>query len=306
VGDAREAMDQEKAAEWLSWLVTVKEVGFATQKKALNAIVFFLKEVCGCEEVQLSVRLKRTPKREKVVMSIREVLAVLDKLDGDYRLAAEVQYGSGLRLRELMNLRIKDVDMERRQIIVRGGKGDKDRVTLLPERVREALQQRMPMLRGVYEKDREDGLPGVMIPGALGRKFSRAGERWEWFWLFPAPGTSRDPETGIIRRHHLHPKAYGEAVKRAAAEAEIPKRITSHVLRHSFATHLLEAGSDLRTIQELLGHADVKTTEGYTHVASGVNGCGVASPLDRLLASEFPPGSAPTLPLEGASGAGGP
>ncbi|MDE0826533.1 MAG: integron integrase, partial [Akkermansiaceae bacterium] len=282
VGSAREATDPEQASTWLAWLVTEKQIGFETQKKALNAIVFFLKEVCGIKEVQLNVRLKRTPKREKVVMSVREVLAVLDKLDGDYRLAAEIQYGSGLRLRELVSLRVKDIDMERGQIIVRGGKGDKDRVTVLPERAREVLEARMAQLHKLHSQDREDGLPGVQIPGALGRKFSRAGERWEWFWVFPSTKVSRDPVSGVMRRHHLHPKVYGEAIKRAAAEAKIPKRITSHVLRHSFATHLLESGSDLRTIQELLGHADVKTTEGYTHVATGVNGCGVKSPLDAM------------------------
>jgi len=283
VGSAQEAMDQDKVSEWLSWLVVVKQVGFETQKKALNALVFFLRDVCGQEEVVLDVRLRKTPKREKVVMSVREVLALVEKLKGDYRLAAEMQYGSGLRLEEMMSLQIKDIDMERNQIIVRGGKGDKDRVTILSERTRLALEERMPRLRKQYEADREACLPGVQIPGALGRKFSRAGERWEWFWIFPSKRLSKDPESGVVRRHYLHPKAYGEAVTKAAAMAQIPKRITSHALRHTFATHLLEAGVDLRTIQELMGHADLKTTEGYLHVATGVNGCGVQSPLDRCL-----------------------
>ncbi len=283
VDSAREAMDQDKAAEWLASLVAEKKVGFETQKKALNAVVFFLREVCGQEEVELNVQLRKTPKREKVVMSGGEVLALLDQLEGDYRLAAELQYGAGLRLKELMSLRVKDIDMERNQVIVRGGKGDKDRVTILPERCRVALQQRMPRLRRLYEKDREEGLAGVKIGGALGRKFSRAGERWEWFWIFPSAKLSRDPDEGVMRRHYLHPKAYGAAVTRAAAKAMIPKRTTSHTLRHSFATHLLEAGKDPRTMQELLGHADLKTTERYLHVATGVNGCGVQSPLDRAL-----------------------
>ncbi len=193
-----------------------------------------------------------------------------------------MQYGAGLRLKELVSLRVKDVDRERGQVVIHGGKGDKDRVTILPERVRLALDGIWEDLRQMHEKDRAAGVPGVALPGALARKMSRAGERFEWFWIFPAEELSRDPESGIVRRYHLHPKVYGEAITRAARKAGIQKRVTSHVLRHCFATHLLESGTDIRTIQELLGHNDVKTTEIYTHVASGVNGCGVKSPLDRL------------------------
>jgi integrase len=235
VNSAREAMDPDQASEWLSWLVREKGVGFETQKKALNAVVFFLREICGIEEVILNVQLKKTPKREKVVMSVRELLAVLECLDGDYRLAAELQYGAGLRRKELMSLRVKDIDMERGQVIVRGGKGDKDRVTVLPERSRAALAERMPRLRALYEEDRAAGLAGVKIDGALGRKFSRAGERWEWFWIFPSQKLSLDPDEGVMRRHHLHPAAYGAAVVRAAAKAQIPKRITSHVLSKAYS-----------------------------------------------------------------------
>ena len=175
-----------------------------------------------------------------------------------------------------------DIDMERGQIIVRGGKGDKDRVTILPERARAALLERRPRLRALFEKDRAEGVAGVKLPGALERKMSRAGERWEWFWIFPSAKLSMDPDKKVMRRHHLHPGAYGDAVTRAARKAEIEKRITSHAFRHTFATHLLESGTDMRTIQELMGHEDIKTTEGYTHVATGVNGCGVKSPLDQL------------------------
>ncbi|MBC8128278.1 MAG: integron integrase [Gloeobacteraceae cyanobacterium ES-bin-144] len=281
-GTAGEVMMIDRASEWLTELVDKGKVAFATQKQALNALVFFFKDVCGKEEVIFNVRLRRTEKRTPVVMSRREVLAVLDKLDGRYRLAAELQYGAGLRLKELVSLRVKDVDRERGQVVIRGGKGDKDRVTILPERVRRALDEIWGGLRQLHEQDRAGGLPGVALPGALARKMSRAGERWEWFWIFPDDHLSRDPESGIERRHHLHPKMYGEAVKRAARDVGVEKRVTSHVLRHSFATHLLESGTDLRTIQHLLGHTDVKTTEIYTHVAIGVIGCGVSSPLDRL------------------------
>ncbi len=218
-------------------------------------------------------------------MSAREVLAVLNRLDGRHRLAAELQYGAGLRLKELVSLRVKDVDRERGQLVIRGGKGDKDRVTILPERVKRALNEIWDDLRQLHAQDRADGVPGVALPGALARKMPQAGGRWEWFWIFPDDHLSRDPESGVERRHHLHAKVYGEAVTRAARDAGVEKRVTSHVLRHCFATHLLEGGADIRTIQELLGHADVKTTEIYTHVAIGSNGCGVRSPLDALAMS---------------------
>ena len=281
-GTAGEGMTIDRASEWLTELVDKGKVAFATQKQALNSLAFFFKDVCGMEEVIFDVRLRKTEKRTPVVMSAREVLAVLDKLGDRYRLAAELQYGAGLRLKEVVSLRVKDVDRERGQVVIRGGKGDKDRVTLLPERVRRALNERWGSLRKLHDEDRAAGVAGVALPGALARKMSRAGERWEWFWIFPDDHLSRDPESGIERRHHLHSKVYGEAVTRAARAAGVEKRVTSHVLRHCFATHLLETGTDLRTIQELLGHSDVKTTEIYTHVALGVNGCGVRSPLDRM------------------------
>ncbi len=270
---AREIMKVERGSEWLAELVDKGGLSFDTQRQALHALVFFFKDVCGKEEVILDVKLRRTAKRTPVVMSAREVLAVLDKLKGRHRLVAEMQYGAGLRLKELVRLRVKDVDRERGQVVIRGGKGDKDRVTILPDRVRKGLDEVWEDLRRLHEGDRAAGVPGVALPGALARKMSKAGERWEWFWIFPADDLSRDPESGIERRHHVHPQVYGEAVTRAAREAGIEKRVTSHALRHSFATHLLEGGTDLRTIQELLGHADVKTTEIYTHVATGVNGC---------------------------------
>ena len=280
VGDARAAMDTEHGAEWLAHLVAAGKVAFATQKQALNALVFFYRDVCGMEEVRLDVRLHETKRREPVVLTREELMGLLDRLEGQYRLAAELQYGGGLRLSEVVRLRVKDIDPVREQITVRCGKGDRDRTTVLPKRVKPVLQAATAAARQLYEKDRAAGTPGVALPGALARKMSRAGERWEWFWIFPASDLSRDPESGVTRRYHLHPTVYGDAVRKAAAAAGIAKRVTTHALRHSFATHLLEGGTDLRTIQELMGHEDVKTTEIYTHVAVGVNGRGVRSPLD--------------------------
>lgn len=280
--DAREVRRPEKARDYLSWLVSEKRVAFATQKQALNALVFFFKEVCGMEEVDLGVRLRKTETRLPVVLDVSEVMAVLDKIDKRYALMARIQYGGGLRLKELVSLRVKDVDEVRGIITVRETKGDKHRTTMLPESLRDEVAERKQRLRELHEKDRAEGLPGVALPGAFGLKDRRAGEKWPWQWFFPGRKPSRDPESGIVRRHHVHVENYSKAVRRAVDEAMIDKRATTHALRHAFATHLLEGGTDLRKIQELLGHADVKTTEIYTHVAKGVGAMGVKSPLDHL------------------------
>ena len=241
-----------------------------------------------------------------VVLSKPETQRVFGKLDAAsrrYGLPARLQYGAGLRLSELLWLRVKDpsslsyaetsVDPERGTITVRGGKGDKDRMTVLPQSLREEVARQIDVARELWSGDREAGLDGVYLPPALARKFRRAAKSFEWYWLFPARQISVDPaslsyagaspECGIRRRHHLHGKVYNEAIKRAAAAAGLEKRVTSHCFRHSFATHLLESGTDLRTIQELLGHEDITTTEIYLHVATGANGLGVVSPLDGWL-----------------------
>ena len=262
--------------------MTREKQSFSSQKQALNALVFFFREVCDHEDVDLQVKLRKTPKRIPVVPNFREIVAILGRLEPTHRLMAEVQYGSGLRLMELTRLRIKDVDLEQRQITVRAGKGDADRVTVLPEGLVEKIKRHKEEIRKVFDADKAAGTPPVAIPGALARKFSQAGGRWEWFWLFPAETLSRDPDSEIVRRHHIHSGSYGNALRAAAQNAGIEKRFTSHCLRHAFATHLLESGKDLRTIQELLGHSDVRTTEIYTHVAKGIGGTGVQSPLDLI------------------------
>lgn len=280
-GTRERVLNPECARDWLGKLVSETNVSFATQKQALNALVFLYRDVCGVEEVDLGVKLRKTSKRIPVVLNIKELMKLIEKLEPIYRLPAQLQYGAGLRVSELVNLRIKDVDTERRQLMVRAGKGNKDRVTVVPTQLVESIEEHKKRGRLLYEHDRRTDSPGVALPGALARKMPKAGERWAWFWLFPAKELSKDPVSGITRRHYLHPAVYSRALQRAALAAGIEKRVTSHVLRHCFATHLLEGGCDLRTIQELLGHGDVRTTEIYTHVAKGVNGCGVRSPFDE-------------------------
>jgi integron integrase len=288
-GTEQEVVLVTTATRFLTSVVEDEDCAYSTQKQALNALAHFFKYVLGVDEPVFGVKLRDTGTRVPVVLSTTETPQLFEKLreqeqrDPRYELAARIQYGAGLRLSELVRLRIQDVDVERGTLTVRKGKGDKDRVTVLPKSLREEVAKQIEKARVLWQNDREAGLAGVYLPGALARKFRQAAETFEWFWLFPARQISMDHESGIRRRHHLHGKVYNEAIKRAARAAGIEKRVTSHALRHSFATHLLENGTDLRKIQDLLGHEDISTTEIYLHVAIGEHGLGVVSPLDRLV-----------------------
>jgi integron integrase len=294
-GDERKVMQVESATAFLTSVVEDEDCAYSTQKQALNALAFFFKQVLGIEDPVFGVKLRKTDTRVPVVLSKEETHRLFDRMERFkmlYGLAARLQYGAGLRLSELTRLRIKDLDLGRGTVTVRCGKGNKDRVTVLPKSLRELLARQVEAARELWRADREAKVAGVWLPGALARKHSRAAETFEWsrkrpcltrsVWLFPAGKISVDPESGVPRRYHLHGKVYNEAIKRAAHEARIEKAVTSHALRHSFATHLLENGTDLRRIQDLLGHEDITTTEIYLHIAVGEHGLGVESPLDRM------------------------
>jgi integron integrase len=279
-GVAMEAASGEHIREYLDALALDAKVRIATQHQALNALVGFFREVLGrkVEGVEDYLRARNSD-RVPVVLSDGEIARLLGQLTGTERLMGELMYGGGLRLMELLRLRVKDVDADRRQLTVRGGKGDKDRVTTLPERTVEPLRAHLARLRALWEDDVKAEVAGVFVPEALARKYPAAATSLEWQWLFPTKNLLRDPATGLKRRHHINETTWQIAVKAAAQRAEITKKVTPHVLRHSFATHLLERGTDIRTLQSLLGHSDVRTTEIYTHVMKKP-GLGVRSPLD--------------------------
>ncbi len=223
----------------------------------------------------------RVSRRLPVVLTTREVKALLDELDGTMWLVASLLYGTGMRLLEGLRLRTKDVDFSRREIVVREGKGNKDRVTVLPENVLLPLKDQCAKVRRLHDADLAEGFGDVWLPYALDVKYPRTGRQWGWQFVFPSPSRSVDPRTGAIRRHHLLEQTIQRAVKEGAARARTIKPVSPHVLRHSFATHLLQSGHDIRTVQELLGHSSVETTMIYTHVLNR-GGCGVTSPLDGL------------------------
>lgn len=273
--------DAREVTEFLSALATQQRASVSTQKQALNALVFLLQEALHRDLGEFAFTRAAPRRRMPVVLTMQECERLFAQLDGTPRLMAELMYGSGLRLMELLRLRVQHLDLERGQLHVAGGKGDKDRITVLPVRLVAPLRDHLQRLRTLFQQDREARLPGVWLPEGLARKYARAGEQWEWQWLFPSRETSVDPTTGVRRRHHVVDSTFQNLTKRGARAAGIDKRVTPHVLRHSFATHLLENGVDIRTVQDLLGHESVETTQIYTHVMQKP-GVGVRSPLDRL------------------------
>ena len=267
---------------FLTDLAVNKNVSASTQNQALSALLFLYKQVLGTKLEWLNdvVRAKR-PKRLPVVLARDEVQRVLKLISGTNGLMARLMYGTGMRLMEVMRLRIKDIDFSYKQILIRSGKGDKDRMTLLPEILIPELKQQIGQVRELHQIDLGEGFGRVYLPFALARKYPNADREFAWQYVFPSLKRSTDPRSGKVGRHHLDEKNIQRAIRYAARKAGINKLISSHTLRHSFATHLLEQGYDIRTIQELLGHKDVSTTMIYTHVM-GRGGKGVRSPIDNL------------------------
>lgn len=269
-------------AAFLAWLAVSQGVSASTQNQALSAVLFLYREVLGRDLGALpDIPRARTPETVPVVLSRDEVSRLLQHLTGVDWLIAALLYGGGLRLQECLTLRAKDVDFERNQLVIRRGKGQKDRFTVLPSAVRVPLLDHLARVKRLHERDLSAGFGRVVLPGALDRKFPNAATDWAWQFVFPAARVCRDPQWGPPSRFHLHESAVQKAVARAARAAGLTKRVGPHTFRHSFATHLLEDGQDIRTVQELLGHRDVRTTMIYTHVLAR-GPLGVRSPLDRI------------------------
>lgn len=274
--------DELGAAEiqaFLTHLAVDKNVAASTQNQALSALLFLYREVLGVELAPVDVTWARKPKRLPTVLTREQARAVIAALSGDNQLVTRLLYGAGLRLLEALRLRVKDLDFDYRQIIVRDGKGEQDRVTILPQSLVEALRQHLHRVKLIHLRDLERGYGAVYLPYALERKYPNADKEWGWQWVFPARSLSVDPRSGLTRRHHLGESGPQRAIREAAKLVGMVKPVGPHTFRHSFATHLLEAGYDIRTVQELLGHKDVKTTMIYTHVLNR-GGLAVRSPLD--------------------------
>ena len=275
-------MGENEISAFLTHLAVEGKVSASTQNQALCALLFLYGEILDqdLDKFQNVVWAKK-PSKLPVVFTQGEVQAVLARMDGACWLMASLLYGSGLRLMECLRLRVKDTDFEYRQVIVRDGKGEKDRATILPETLIEPLKHHLAKIKLIHEQDLKEGYGTVYLPYALARKYPNAGREWGWQYVFPAPNRSKDPRSQETRRHHLGEDVLQRAVRKAVRKAEIVKPGTCHTFRHSFATHLLEAGYDIRTVQELLGHEDVSTTMIYTHVLNK-GGKGVLSPLDKI------------------------
>ena len=280
-------MGAPEVEAFLSWLANERRVSVSTHKQALSALVFLYQKVLGLDLPWLG-EIGRPKSRVRLpeVLTHHEVARLLMLIDAEHRVLAQLLYGTGMRIMEGIRLRMKDIDFERRALVVREGKGAKDRVVMLPASLVPALREQLARARLLWADDRAAGRTGVFMPDALDRKYPRAAASWAWFWVFPQAEVSVDPRTGLTRRHHVHEQAFQRAFKRAVGRAGIERPATPHTLRHSFATHLLQAGYDIRTVQELLGHSDVSTTMIYTHVLK-LGGGAVRSPLDALNAASL-------------------
>jgi len=276
------SMGAAEVQAFLSWLACERKVSVSTHRQALSAVLFLYQQVLGqslpwMDEIDRPQRKPRLP----VVLSADEVRRVMGLMDGTHGVLARLLYGTGLRIAEALQLHTKDLDFERRVIVVRAGKGGKDRVVMLPASLQPALKTQLQRAHLLWQADARAGHGGVQMPDALERKYPRAGTSWAWFWVFPQDAHATCPRTGVVRRHHLFDQTFQRGFKRAVELAGITQPATPHTLRHCFATHLLQAGTDIRTVQKLLGHSDVSTTMVYTHVLE-VAGGAVRSPLDAL------------------------
>lgn len=274
------AASGDEVAAFLSALAVQGRASPSSQKQALNALVFLMQEALHRDLGPMEFKRAYPKQRLPTVLSMAETRSLFAQMNGTPRLMAELAYGAGLRLLELLRLRIHHLDLDRGRLQVYAGKGDKDRVTVLPESLGPGLKGHVARLHVLWQADRAGQVPGVWLPEGLARKYPKAGVSWEWQWLFPSRELGLDPATGIRRRHHVSDNLFQRALKQAAVKAALTKRVTPHVLRHSFATHLLEGGTDVRTVQELMGHADLRTTQIYLHVMKKP-GLGARSPLDQ-------------------------
>jgi integron integrase len=275
-------LGKEELQAFLQHLAADRGVSASTHRQALSALLFLYTKVLGQAVPWLSeVGRPSAQRRLPVVLAPAQVAALLSHLHGEHGLLARVLYGTGIRIQEALQLRVKDVDFSHRAIVVRHGKGGKDRVVMLPLALVEPLRAQLAHARSVWQADAAADQGGVELPDALAHKYPRADRSWPWFWVFPQATLSTDPRSGVVRRHHLYAETFQRAFKRAAQAAGLSSPVTPHTLRHCFATHLLQSGSDIRTVQSLLGHADVSTTMIYTHVLK-LGGGAVRSPLDAL------------------------
>ncbi len=277
-------MGEIEIGEFLTYLAVERKVSPSTQNQALNAIIYLYKHILKKDLGEIKALRPRGSKHLPTVLNPKEAHKILSLLHGGNKLMAKLLYGSGLRVSECLNLLIKDLDFEMSQIVVRDSKGNKDRMTMLPQSLQDPLKEHLIGVNALHEEDQKNGIEGVYLPHALSRKYPNASKEWIWHWVFPSKNLSKDPRSRIFRRHHRHGSSLRKFVKAAARKAGIQKQVTPHTFRHSFATHLLENNYDIRTVQELLGHKSVKATMIYTHVLNR-GPSAVLSPLD------FPPGT---------------